>query len=519
MSDSALYEAPKVGVPIGELVKLCAVDAALFARTFFPKAARQRAPAFHREIDRVLDDPLARLVHLRCFRGSAKTTKLRIFTAKRIAYGVSKTILYVGASEAHATRSIQWLRTQLEPRRGADGSSTPTFFAGTFGLSPGRKWTDTELEINCRIGNHTHNAWVLGVGITGNVRGINFDDYRPDLIVLDDIVTDENAATKEQRDKVTDLVYGALINSLVPQTEEPNAKLALLQTPINPEDISAIAIKDPRWTSRTFGCWTEETADLPLDAQRSAWEERYPTPALRGEKIAASRVNRLSTWVKEWECRLVSPEVCQFRGEWLRHYEGEAPAGLSVLSIDPVPPPSDIELAKGLRGKDYEAQVVWRRNAGGYYLLDCVYNRGHDPSWSVATAFSLALRWGVARIVVESVAYQRVLKWLLEKEMSRRGVFWMIDDRKGDKRPKFARITSALAGPASKGLLWVKAEHTEFISQFEQYGGPLDHDDVLDASASAISSLTSPYVELGEGEWAEDWTSEMPRMKAIRGCP
>jgi phage terminase large subunit-like protein len=519
--DSALYEPPKINVSLAELVKLCAVDSELFGHTFFPRAARQRAPAFHREIDAILDDPRSRLVHLRCFRGSAKTTKLRIFTAKRIAYGISRTILYVGASEGHAIRSIQWLRTQLEPRRGADGSPQPTFFAGTFGLRPGRKWTDTEIEVICEVpGLPAQTAWVLGVGITGNIRGINFDDYRPDLIVLDDIVTDESAATKEQREKIIDLVYGSLINSLTPATEEPNAKLALLQTPINPEDVSAVAGSDPQFTTRTFGCWTPETADLPVSEQRSAWEERYPTKALRDEKLAAIRINKLSTFVREKECRLTSPEVAEFRSEWLKFHDGNVPPGITVLAIDPVPPPSPRELAMGLKGKDYEAQVVWRRCRSGYYMLDCAVNRGHDPSWSIATAFSLGLRWGIARLVVESIAYQRVLKWLLEQEMKRRGVYWMVSDRTGDKRDKFSRITTTFAGPASHGQIWVRPEHSEFVSQFTQYGGPLDHDDVIDASASAVSDLTNPYVEMGQGEWAEEWDdANIPRVRRRMGCP
>lgn len=521
------YAAPKsVNVPFGELVRLCAVDSDLFARSFFPRAARQRSPAFHREMDNVLDDPRYRHVLLKCFRGSAKTTKLRIFTAKRIAYRISRTVVYVGASESHAARSIQWLRTHLEPRKSPQGDRQPTFFAGTFGLEQGRRWTDTELEIICRLpGQAPTSAWIIGVGITGNIRGINFDDYRPDLIVLDDIVTDENAATKEQRDKIIDLVYGALKNSLVPSTEEPNAKLALLQTPINVEDVGEVAAKDTSFETRVFGCWTPETSGLPVERQKSAWEERYPSSELRNEKIAAIRINKLSTFVREKECRLTSSEACEFRPEWLKYWNqgnkgAEPPSGLTVLSIDPVPPPSDVELAKGLKGKDYEAQVVWRRGSGGYYLLDCCVNRGHEPGWSVATAFSLGLRWGIARMVVESVAYQRVLKWLLEQEMRRRGVYWMVDDRKGDKRPKYARITTAFAGPASQGRIWCADYHTEFISQFIQYGGPIDHDDVLDASASAVSSLTNANVERGEGEWAEGWDdSEVPKVRRVWGCP
>src|SRR6266404_2360695 len=208
-------------IEVGELVRLCAVDNDLFGRTFFPKAIRQKAPPFHREMDDLLNDPSSRLINMRCFRGSAKTTKLRVFLAKRIAYGISRSILYIGASEGHAARSIQWIRSAIEPLRTQDAKPIPSFFAGTFGLSPGKKWTDTEIEIVRRLDPHP--VWCLGVGITGSIRGINFDDFRPDLIVLDDIVTDENAATFEQREKITDLVLGAVSGSLISEVEEPNA--------------------------------------------------------------------------------------------------------------------------------------------------------------------------------------------------------------------------------------------------------------------------------------------------------
>ena len=82
-----------------ELIKLCAVDSELYARTFFSNTFRQPSPSFAREIWEPLENPKIRLVNLICFRGSSKTTRLRTFASKRIAYGISRTVLYVGASE------------------------------------------------------------------------------------------------------------------------------------------------------------------------------------------------------------------------------------------------------------------------------------------------------------------------------------------------------------------------------------------------------------------------------------
>src|SRR5687767_9958937 len=97
-------------VDIAELVKLGAVDNEIYGKTFFPKTFRQSSPPFQREIWRDLDDPTVTNSNQRIFRGAAKTTISRVFSSKRIAYGVSKTILYVGASEGAAARSGAWLR-------------------------------------------------------------------------------------------------------------------------------------------------------------------------------------------------------------------------------------------------------------------------------------------------------------------------------------------------------------------------------------------------------------------------
>jgi predicted phage terminase large subunit-like protein len=219
------------------------------------------------------------------------------------------------------------------------------------------------------------------------------------------------------------------------------------------------------------------------------------------------------------ECRLVSPEIRDFRSEWLRFYDTDPKSirGTFVLAIDPVPPPTTQRLREHrFEGLDFEAHTVWCRNASGYYLVDCRINRGHDPGWSVATALSLAQEWRVARIIVETVAYQKVLKWHLEKEMTRRKTFFVVKPY-DDKRSKYNRITGTIGALAPQNLIFVRRSHSAFIEQFEEYHGG-DHDDVLDSSAIALSDLVSPSLELGSDEYyATD--SDVPRLEMARMCP
>lgn len=494
----------KIKLSAADAVALGAVDNEIYARTFFPNTFRQPSPAFQKDIWHDLDDPAVRYSNQRIFRGGAKTTIARINTSKRIAYGVSKTILYVGASEGAAARSGAWLRNNVERNK---------LWAGTFALTPGRKWTDIEFE----IWHETlkTNIWCLFVGITGNIRGINFDDYRPDYIVLDDILTDENCATQDQREKVSDLVHGALKKSLAPVVDDPNAKMSMLVTPQHKEDVSSIARNDPTWKTIEVGCWTPETADKSVDEQVSVWPERYTTDDLRAEKRAAIQINKLSVFAREMELRLVSPELAEFRIEWLRYITelGPVPNATNVLAIDPTPPPSDAQMAKGFRGSDFEVIHVWGRRGDNYYLQERRSSRGESPDWTIANVFELATKYRVVSIVVESVNYQRTLKWLLDKEMGRRRQYFTVVPFIG--KNKYARIRSVIAPQASHGHLFVRPDDTPFIEQFDTYPSS-DHDDELDAASIALSSLINPYAS---GGMDDSLLSEVAPLKLVRGAP
>jgi len=484
----------QVQLSMPDLVRLAIHDTELFGRAFFPRAIRQKSPQFHRQLDAALDDPTQRYVSFECFRDSAKTTKLRVFTAKRIAYGLSRTILYIGASEDHATRSVRWIKRAVERNK---------LYAGTFGLRPGAKWTDTEIEVFHGLDERP--IWLLGVGITGNVRGINFDDYRPDLIILDDVITDENAATLEQREKINNLILGAVKDSLAPASEEPNAKMANLQTPMHPDDATARMAKSREWHSYRFPCWTEESEELPVDEQISSWEERHPSSTLRGEKILALEENRYSVWAREKECKLVTQELATFRAPWLKMWREPPVGSANVLIIDPVPPPSIRQQAKGLRGKDFESHMVVGRKNGEFYALENRVSKGHQPNWTVANALELARKWHVMRICLVAVGYETVLENLLKTEMHRRLVYHAVIIIPTANKTKFARISSALAGPTSQGKVHVHPSMSMLIEQFNSYGPTYSgHDDALETLAAGVQELANPYLELAGDENASD---------------
>lgn len=454
-----------------ELLQLCAIDDELFCRTFFPEDFGQQTPPFHRAVARLLDDQLNRFVGAMMFRGSAKTTKLRTYVAKRVAYGYSHTIAFVSLAQSHAITNLQWIKQKIEEGHGPRGN----MLVRVFGLRPGSKWSEDHIEIinEAARGQRIN---IVAKGMTGQIRGLNVGGKRPDLIVADDISDDETTATPEAREKANRLFFGGLAQSLVPATENPDAKMVLLQTPLQEADIISTALKDPTWATLRVGCFDADG--------KSVWPDRFPTDDLLIEKESYVRKGLLRIWLAEKECTLVNGENTDFKPEWLNYWQ-QLPERLTMfLSIDPVPPPSERQIATGMADSDFEVISAVGVGSAGYYLCEQAGMRGHDPEWTIMKFFEMMDRWRPLDVVVEGVAYQRTLKYILEKAMRerRRYVPIRILD---DKRKKRHRVVQSLAGIASQGRLYIHPQHLDFQTQF--LGFPhVSHDDYLDSAAMGL---------------------------------
>jgi len=349
----------------------------------------------------------------------------------------------------------------------------------TFRLSKGSKWTGEEIEIIHGVEDFT--IRLIAVGLTGQLRGVNVDDYRPDLIVTDDPLDEESVLTPEQRDKTEKLFFGALAKSLAPRTECPEAKMVLLQTPLHREDLIAHAQKDPQWHALTFGCFDDDG--------KSRWPDRFPTEELREEREAHIQRNQLSLWLREMECKLIDPESAAFKSTWLKYWDVLPSPLRTYMAIDPA--------VSGSKDADFQAIAVIGLHDGKLFLCEYTQARGQDPEDLAAEFFRLLVKWRPLNCAVEAVAYQKTLAWFLRREMQKRGIYVPIVEYR-DRRSKYQRIVQGLSGRAANGAFYVHKSHSDFITQFCDYP-EVSHDDLLDATAMA-TSLINPMDELCDDE-------------------
>lgn len=453
----------------------CSHSLVTFGRTFFPKTMKQESPPMHHDMSDALLNPAALYIAFNMFRGSAKTSLARIYVALRVAYALSRTLVIVGLSEAHAIRSLRWIKKQIEFNTG---------FANFFGLARGDKWTDTHIEI--RNTRFDVTISIIAMGISGNTRGINLDDHRPDFILVDDPCDIENTATDEQIKKTNARFFADLAQSLTPKTENPLAQMVLLQTSLAFGDLIYEAERDPQFVFRKYSCFT--------DSGESAWPERFPTEVLRAQKEAYIRRNQLSIWLREMECTVLSTEDKSFRRAWLQFYY-ELPEGMeTIIAVDPASSES--------KKADFNAIAVIGRHGKNRYLLDYHLSKGTMPDECAAKFYELVQRWGVKRARVEIIGYQRVLVRTLEDKGKELRIYVHID-KVQDRRKKSDRIIQSFTQIAPFGNLWVRDSQIEFIEAFERYTpGSKDKDDLLDAISMALDDTSSAGL-LADNDWIE----------------
>ena len=472
-----------------ETIELGAEDVLFFGRVFFPKTFKKASPEFHTELAALIDGPDNGQASI--FRGGAKTTLTRVACGKKLAYGETNLTLVVGKSQDHAIKTIGWIKNQIEHNKK---------FTETFGLSPAmsgdsakqrKKWTEEWICVNNGLLKREVNF--VAYGITGNIRGVNLEDDRPDFIICDDILDDENSATAEQREKVKERFLGALMKSLTRKEENPMSKCILLQTPIHEEDLSMDLRKLKTWKTVEFSCFGADG--------RSVWEDLFSTEELLAEKADYIRLNKLSVWNREMEVNPTGSEMKLMMPDWLGFYEQIPGRPLYILTVDPTPPPKG---DKPVNPEKLDDAVVMITAFFGkkFHVVEYYTTKSPQSRELTTKIFEFYLRYRPTFVGVETHLFQRTVKESLEIEMRVKGVFFTIVPIE-DKRNKFVRIKDTLQGLASQGMILCKAEHTELVSQFIDYP-QVKHDDLLDALSLATMLINPAMLAEGnvyEGEY------------------
>ncbi len=121
-------------------------------------------------------------------REHAKSTHVSFaFPLHQICFGLRRFVVIIRESEQVATQNVDDIRQELE-----DNELIREDFGDLVG---NRKWADSEF-VTANV------VKVVGRGRGQSMRGMRYKQFRPDIVICDDIEDDELVENRDRRDKL-----------------------------------------------------------------------------------------------------------------------------------------------------------------------------------------------------------------------------------------------------------------------------------------------------------------------------
>jgi len=301
----------------------------------------------------------ARIANL-CHRGIAKTTVMGEYLFLYIAvygsvpgFGSIDLALYVSDSIENGVKNM---RKNLEFRW--ENSEFLQEYV------PNIRFTDIRWEFR----NRNNKAFIVkGYGAKTGVRGAKEMGKRPQLAILDDLLSDEDARSATVISAIEDTVYKAVDYAL-----HPKKSLVIWSgTPFNARDPLYKAVESGAWTVNVFPVC--ERFPCPQEEFRSSWPDRFDYHYVKSKYDTAIKLGKVDTFNQELMLRIMSDEDRLIKDEDIRWYSRTNL--LDNMSRFNFYITTDLATSANTAA-DYSVICVWAfNNNGDWFLVDGVCKR------------------------------------------------------------------------------------------------------------------------------------------------
>ncbi len=418
-----------------------------FVDCYLQHLSNNKRPVFHKEImgkiEKIgLDSKNSDIRQLYIApRGFAKSTLCsRFFPLWLALYGYKKDIFLISATISIAKENLRIIRNELE------GNEK---LLNDFGDMKSDKWTEEQL--------------VLKNGITIRAKGQGFQirGFRPDIIICDDLEDDSVIYSKEQRDKLEVWFFRTLLPTL-----KPDQHLIYIGTKLHQFALIAKLEKQEEFESHLYKALVNE---------KSIWEDAWPT-----EELLKRKKYSLYAFEAEYQNNPLSLEEQPIKIHHLEGVKAEGGIAEACMSLDPAI--SEKETS------DYRAiQIMGRTESGEFKELLTVRGR-----WGVEEMVDKVIdlyveyknKWNILRVLVEEVAFQKILRKLLIKKSREKDIYMPISTTElgvgANKRPKDKLTRLMQVVHLFEGRL-VEIQNTDLFQELLAF--PFgDYDDMVDVT-------------------------------------
>ena len=511
----------KAGAPLtgenGIRRQLGMIDLEYFGRAYLPHYFSRPAPAFHGK----LDDMWKRLVWktdeltpqaikaLPTFkgkksataapRGHAKSTKLTFSDGLHaVLYQYKHLILILSDVADQACGFLEAYKEELESNEA---------IREDFGMLAGKVWRDNVIVTKTGIK-------VMAKGAGQKVRGLKHKQWRPDLIIMDDIENDENVRTPEQRSKLANWYWKA-----VSKCGDSYTDFIYVGTMLHYDSLLAKVLNNPGYTSVKYKAvmafnkrddlwdrWREIYIDLDNDDRESDADVFFRaheaemlegTAVLWPEKLSYYDLMKMrvdegeAAFNSEEQNEPIDPNDCLFNEAWFSYFD-MAEIDLRDKKAYKLYGFVDPSLGRS-KSSDFSAIITIAHHvpSGYMYVIDADVERRHPDKIIMDVLIKAAVLvrdYGrrYEAFGAETNQFQWFLKEQLAKESAKQGVYLPLIEKQ-QTSDKVMRVQT-LQPYIKNGYIKFRKNQKELLEQLRFF--PMaDHDDGPDALEGCVSLI------------------------------
>lgn len=490
--------APLTG-PKGLRRKLGAIDLEYFGRAYLPHYFVRESPTFHGELDRIWREGVMKGLNpitdareisradgcrraIEAPRGHAKSTTFTFKDSIHAAvYGYKHYEIILSDSSEQAEGFLADIKTEFEENAA---------IREDFGELEGKVWKAMVILLS-------NGTKIEALGAGKKIRGRRHKQWRPDLILCDDLENDENVNTADQRKKLRNWFYKA-----VSKAGDTYTDIVYIGTLLHFDALLANVANNPSYktvkyqgvisfatNTELWDAWEAIYTDLTNDARQEdakeffeqnreamlegtavLWEQKLSYYDLMVIRVSEGEVSFNS----EIQNEPIDPESCTFQEEWFDFYDddGKTPPDFSeprfifVGSNDP-------SLGKNKKSDTSSIFAIAKDVQTGYMyvVIADIAKRKPDQIIEDAIENSRRLKRDYKRpyyqFGVETVQFQYYFAEIMRQKSAEVGEFLPIVEINSTQN-KDARIQS-LQPFVKNGYIKFSKKHKTLLKQMMEY--------------------------------------------------
>jgi predicted phage terminase large subunit-like protein len=430
-----------------------------------------------------------------CQRGLAKTTLMAEYLFLYIAvfgsipnFGEVNLALYVADSAEGGAKN---LRKNIEFR--IEQSDFLKEYISNY------KFTDNRLEF---INKSNKRFIVKMYGGQQNIRGTKELGVRPQLAVLDDLLSDKDAMSPTILDDVENNITKAISKALHPT----RSKIIYVGTPFNQNDPLYKRVESGKWNvsvypiCEKFPCSKEEF--------KGSWEDRFPYEYVKDEYEEAKAIGKLDAFYQELMLQIKNDEDRLIQDSEINFVEVDRKKEYNYYIT------TDFATSEK-KASDYSVISIWAIDSKGIaYLVDGQAKR-QTMDKNVIDLFAYARKYRPLQVGIEVTGQQKGFVSWVQKEMVNNNVYFVIKEvrptnsklqRFMDFLPLFKQGRIKFSESLNENF---KDELYNELSNLTVKGFKSKHDDIADTltmliQMDVISSGSSANINTPEINYLED---------------